>query len=166
MAAYRSLCKTVERCLWLTHPKQPIVAAFACGLLEHGDAKFARAEFCISGIKRELSKNLFLLFERRIAIKAKRENRRMLITKTLARNSLLNSSILTGRARIAATPNRQAFYISHSATQRNAFNMATAGEAPKDTKEPCPVKDELPKLSDHEFRMYNRLADKMNWFVS
>ncbi|PTB38377.1 hypothetical protein M441DRAFT_29751 [Trichoderma asperellum CBS 433.97] len=42
--------------------------------------------------------------------------------------------------------------------------MATAGEASKDTKEPCPVKDELPKLSDHEFRMYNRLADKMNWF--
>lgn len=45
--------------------------------------------------------------------------------------------------------------------------MATAGDAPKDTKEPCGVKDqELPKLSDHEFRIYNRLADKMNWFVS
>lgn len=96
----------------------------------------------------------------------------MLITKTLTRNLLLNSSVLTKRARIiAATPKQQqqqqqAFYISHSASQRNAFNMATAGEAPKDTKEPCPVKDELPKLSDHEFRMYNRLADKMNWFVS
>lgn len=88
----------------------------------------------------------------------------MVITKTLTRNSLLNSRVLTGRARIAATPKRQAFYISHSASQRNAFNMAT--EAPKDTKEPCPVKDELPKLSDHEFRVYNRLADKMNWFVS
>lgn len=91
----------------------------------------------------------------------------MLITKTLARNLLFNSAILTNRARIiAATPKQQAFYISHSASQRNAFNMATAGDAPKDTKEPCPVKEELPKLSDHEFRIYNRLADKMNWFVS
>lgn len=90
----------------------------------------------------------------------------MLVTKTLARNLLLNSRVLTRRAHIVATPKRQAFYISHSATQRNAFSMATAGEASKDTKEPCPVKDELPKLSDHEFRMYNRLADKMNWFVS
>lgn len=90
----------------------------------------------------------------------------MLITKTLTRNLLLNSSVLTKRARfIAATP-KQAFYISHSASQKNAFIMATAGEAPKDTKEPCPVKEELPKLSDHEFKVYNRLADKMNWFVS
>lgn len=90
----------------------------------------------------------------------------MLVTKTLTRNLLL-SSVLAKRAHfIAATPQQQAFYISHSASQRNAFNMATAGEAPKDTKEPCPVKEELPKLSDHEFRVYNRLADKMNWFVS
>lgn len=90
----------------------------------------------------------------------------MLITKTLTRNLLFNSAVLTNGARITATPKQQAFYISHSASQRNAFSMATAGEAPKDTKEPCPVKEELPKLSDHEFRIYNRLADKMNWFVS
>lgn len=89
----------------------------------------------------------------------------MLITKTLTRKLLLSSSVVTNRARIVAATPKQAFYISHSASQRNAFIMATAGEAPKDTKEPCPVKEELPKLSDHEFRVYNRLADKMNWFV-
>ncbi|KAL7921485.1 hypothetical protein ACQKWADRAFT_295196 [Trichoderma austrokoningii] len=79
----------------------------------------------------------------------------MLVTRIATRNLLLPSRVLTNRAHIiAATPKQQqAFYTSHSAT------MAT-GEAPK---EPCAVK-ELPKLSDHEFKIYNRLADKMNWF--
>ncbi|KAH6603481.1 hypothetical protein Trco_008256 [Trichoderma cornu-damae] len=39
-----------------------------------------------------------------------------------------------------------------------------AGEAPKDKRDANPVKDELPPLSDHELKKYNRLADKMNWF--
>lgn len=33
------------------------------------------------------------------------------------------------------------------------------------TEAPKPKEEELPPLSDHEFRVYNRLADKMEYFV-
>jgi hypothetical protein len=88
----------------------------------------------------------------------------MIATRSRTGIFLLKNNILSGRARIAAIP-RGAF-ISNSARQGTAFKMATAGEASKDNKDTCPVKDDLPPLTDHEFKNYNRLAEKMNWFVS
>jgi hypothetical protein len=58
-------------------------------------------------------------------------------------------------------------YLTASIQRQYHFRMA---DAKADNVEPevAPAKEEqpLPKLSPSEFRIYNRMADSMNYFVS
>lgn len=87
----------------------------------------------------------------------------MILARIRTRIPLLKQNILTGRGIIAAAaaPRRRAF-ISNSATKRYAFNMAEAC----DKNDASAAKEELPPLTDHEFKNYNRLAERMELFVS
>lgn len=88
----------------------------------------------------------------------------MIVTRIQAKIPLFKHSILTGRAIIAAAPRKRAF-ISNSASPAYAVNMAGA-EASSGKNDTSSVKDELPPLTDHEFKTFNRIADRMELFVS
>ncbi|QYT02632.1 Hemerythrin domain-containing protein [Trichoderma simmonsii] len=83
----------------------------------------------------------------------------MLLARIKTRIPLFKQNILTGHRIIAATPRGRAF-ISNSATKRYAFNMAEAC----DKNDASAAKEELPPLTDHEFKNYNRLAERMELF--
>lgn len=92
----------------------------------------------------------------------------MSLTTTPARVLLLKqaSAVVTGRAIAAATPKGRTS-ISSFASRRYAVNMSGAGaEASNDKQDTSSTKEQLPPLSDHEFKAYNRLAERMDWFVS
>ena len=94
----------------------------------------------------------------------------MIIRTAQTRVPLLEqaSAIVTGRAIAATAPRGRRRVISNSVPKRYAVNMAGAeADASDDNKQNAgPAKEELPPLSDHEFKIYNRLAERMDWFVS
>ncbi|KAL7945791.1 hypothetical protein V8C42DRAFT_321580 [Trichoderma barbatum] len=83
----------------------------------------------------------------------------MIFARVRPKTPLFKQSILTGRGITAATPRGRAF-ISNSATKGYAFNMAEAS----DKNDAGSAKEELPPLTDHEFKSYNRIADRMELF--
>ncbi|KAL7802098.1 hypothetical protein V8C44DRAFT_345949 [Trichoderma aethiopicum] len=89
----------------------------------------------------------------------------MILTTIPARLLLKQASaIVTGRAIAAASPKGRRS-ISSSASRRYAVNMSGAGaEASNDKQNASSTKEQLPPLSDHEFKTYNRLAERMDWF--
>lgn len=86
----------------------------------------------------------------------------MVLPRIRTRIPLFKQHILTGRgivATAAAAPRGRAF-ISNSAPKRYAFDMAEAC----DKNDASAAKEELPPLTDHEFKNYNRLAERMELF--
>ncbi|KAL6695076.1 hypothetical protein J3F84DRAFT_376050 [Trichoderma pleuroticola] len=84
----------------------------------------------------------------------------MVLARIKTRIPLFKHSILTGRGIIAAAVPRGTAFISNSATKRYAFNMAEASGK----NDASAAKEELPPLTDHEFKNYNRLAERMELF--
>ncbi|KAL6825953.1 hypothetical protein J3E69DRAFT_335431 [Trichoderma sp. SZMC 28015] len=84
----------------------------------------------------------------------------MILARIPTRIPLFKQNILTGRGIIATVAPRGRAFISNSATKRYTFNMAE--ECGKN--EASTAKEELPPLTDHEFKNYNRLAERMELF--
>lgn len=86
----------------------------------------------------------------------------MILARIPTRIPLLKQNILTGRGIIATAAPKGRAFISNSATKGYAFDMAEEC----DKNEASAAKEELPPLTDHEFKNYNRLAERMELFVS
>lgn len=102
------------------------------------------------------------------------------------RAAVYNSFVFTGRRRLTPSPvavfakpvrpgaTRTAGFATTAWALNQRATMSTEEkpegvacqpvEAPK-TKDSKPEQEQLPPLSDHEFRVYNRLAEKMDYFV-
>lgn len=87
----------------------------------------------------------------------------MILARIQTRIPLFKQNILTERGiTAAATVPRGRAFISTSAPKRYTFDMAEEC----DKNEASTAKEELPPLTDHEFKNYNRLAERMELFVS
>lgn len=88
----------------------------------------------------------------------------MVLARIPTRIPLFKQHILTGRGIIAAAAaaSKGRAFTSNSATKKYAFNMAEASG----NNEASAAKEKLPPLTDHEFKNYNRLAERMELFVS
>lgn len=101
--------------------------------------------------------------------------------------AVYNSFVFTGRRRLTPSPvavfakpvrpvaTRTAGFATTARARNQQATMSTTEEKPEGvTGQPAeapkpeaskPEQEQLPPLSDHEFRVYNRLADKMEYFV-